>query len=99
MSFPGGSDGKESACNAKDPGLILGLGRSPREQNGYPLQHSCLEKSMDKGAWQAMVHGVTKNQRGPSDQHFHFFHFHIVDGVVFLPGLENGLVAPSRVKH
>ena len=54
---------------------------------------------MDKGAWQAMVHGVTKNQRGLSDQHFHFFHFHIVDGVVFLPGLENGLVAPSRVKH
>ena len=62
MNFPGGSDGKESVCNAKDPGLIRGLGRSPREQNGYPLQHSCLENSTDKGAWQAMVHGVTKNQ-------------------------------------
>ena len=59
MSFPGGSDGKESACNSKDPGLILGLGRSPREHNGYPLQHSCLENAMDKGAWQAMVPGVT----------------------------------------
>ena len=43
MSFPGGSDSKESACNAGDPGLIPGLGRSPGEGNGYPLQYSCLE--------------------------------------------------------
>ena len=50
IGFPGGSDGKEAACNVGDPGLILGLGRSPREGNGYPLQYSCLEKSMDRGA-------------------------------------------------
>ena len=59
--FPGGSDSKESAGNAGDPGLILRLGRSPREENGYLLQYSCLEKSMDRGAWQAKVHGVTKS--------------------------------------
>ena len=50
MGFPGGSDGKESACNARDPGLIPGLGRFPGEVNGSPLQYSCLEKSMDRGA-------------------------------------------------
>ena len=48
--FPGGSDGKESACNSGDLGLISGLGRSPGEGNGYPLQYSCLENSMDRGA-------------------------------------------------
>ena len=53
---------KESACNAEDPDSILGLGRSPEEGNGKPLQHSCLENPLDKGAWQAIVHGVTKNQ-------------------------------------
>ena len=46
-----GSDGKESACNAGDLGLISGSGRCPRERNGYPLQYSCLENSMDRGAW------------------------------------------------
>ena len=50
MKFPGGSDGKESACNAGDPSLILGSGRSLGEGNGYPLQYSCLEISMDRGA-------------------------------------------------
>ena len=58
--FPGGSDSKESACNGGDPGLIPGLGRSPGEVNGNPLQYSCLENPMDRGAWQATVHGVTK---------------------------------------
>ena len=48
--FPGGSDGKESACNAGDLGSIPGSRRSPRERNGNPLQHSCLENSTDKGA-------------------------------------------------
>ena len=57
MSFPGGSDGKESACNAGDPGSIPGLGRPLGEENGNPLQYSCLENSMDRGAWQATVHG------------------------------------------
>ena len=51
--FPGGSDGKESACDAGDLGLIPGSGRSPGEENGYPFQYSCLENSMDRGAWQA----------------------------------------------
>ena len=48
--FPGVSDGKESACNAGDPGLIPGLGRSPGEGNGNPLQHLCLGNPMDRGA-------------------------------------------------
>ena len=54
-------DGKESACNAGDQGSILGLGRSPGEGNGYPLQSSCLENPMDRGAWWATVHEVTKS--------------------------------------
>ena len=58
---PSSSDGKESARNAGDPGLIPGLGRSPGEGNGNPLQYSCLENSMDEGAWWATVHGVTKS--------------------------------------
>ena len=60
LNFPGGSDGKESACNADDSGLIPGSGRSPGEGNGYLLQYSCLENSKDRGAWQAIVHGVAK---------------------------------------
>ena len=51
VGFPGGSDGKASACNAGDPGLIPGSGRSPGEGNGNPLQYSCLENPMDRGAW------------------------------------------------
>ena len=54
------SVGKESACNAGDPVLIPGLGRSPGEGNGNPLQYSCLENPMDRGAWRATVHGVTR---------------------------------------
>ena len=50
-SFPGGSEGKASACNAGDLDLIPGLGRSPGEGNGNPLEYSCLENSMDGGAW------------------------------------------------
>ena len=60
--FPAGSDCKESACQAGDLGLIPGSGRSPGEGNGNPLQYSCLENSMDKGAWWATVHGVTKSR-------------------------------------
>ena len=58
--FPGGSDAKESACNAGDPRLILGSRRSP-EGNGNPLQYSCLKNSLDRGAWWATVHGVAKS--------------------------------------
>ena len=57
----GGSDGKESACNAGDLGLISGSGRSPGEGNGSPLQYSCLENSMDRGAWWATVHEVAES--------------------------------------
>ena len=59
--FPGSSDSKESTCNAGDLGSISGLGRSPGEGNGYLLQYCCLENHMDKGAWQATVHGVAKS--------------------------------------
>ena len=61
MGFPGGSDGEESACNAGDPGSILGSGRSPGVGHGNPIQYSCLENPMDGGAWQATGHGVAKN--------------------------------------
>ena len=64
MGFPGGSDGKTSACNAgdtKNVGSIPGSGRSPREGNGNSLQYSCLENPMDRGAWWATVHGVAKS--------------------------------------
>ena len=61
FGFPGGSDGKESACNAGDLGSIPGLGRSPGEGNGNPLQYSCLKNSMDTAAWCAAFRGVTKN--------------------------------------
>ena len=70
QGFPGGSDGKESACNAGDMGLIPGLGRSPGEGNDYPLQYSGLENSMDRGTWQATVHGVTKNWTRLSNFHY-----------------------------
>ena len=63
LGFPGGSERKESACNAGDAGSIPGWGRSPGEGNGYPLQYACLEISMGRGAWQATVHKVTENQK------------------------------------
>ena len=58
MGFPGGSDGKESACNSGDLGFIPVLGRSPGEGNGNLLQYSCLANLMDRGAWWAIVHVV-----------------------------------------
>ena len=60
LHFPGVASGKESACNAGAPGSIPGSGRSPGEGNGNPLQYSCLENLMDRGAWQATVHGVAQ---------------------------------------
>ena len=60
LGFPGGTDGKESACNAGDPGLIPRLGKSPGEGNGNPLQYSCLENAMDREAWRATVHGLAE---------------------------------------
>ena len=69
MGFPGGSECKKSACNAEDPGLIPGSGRSPGEGNGYPFQYSCLGNPMDRGAWQATVHRVAKSQAWLSSEH------------------------------
>ena len=69
MGFPGGSNGKETACNAGDPGSILGSGRSPGVENGNPFRYSSLENSMDRGAWWATVHGVTKSWTRPPDEH------------------------------
>ena len=62
MFFPSGSDDKESTCNLGDLGSIPGLGRFPGEGNSYPPQYSGLENSMDRGAWQATVHGVPKSR-------------------------------------
>ena len=62
LGFPSGSDSKETADNVEDCGLIPKLGRSPGEGQGNPLQYSCLENSMDRGAWWAPVHGVAKSQ-------------------------------------
>ena len=61
LCFPGGSDGKDSTCNVRDPGSIPGLGRSPGEGKSYPVQYSCLENPMDRGAWLAIVHEVTES--------------------------------------
>ena len=67
MGFLGGSDGKESACNAGDQGFIPGSGRSPGKGNGNPVQYSCLENSMGRGDWQATVHGVAESWTQLSD--------------------------------
>ena len=83
MDFSGGSDGKESACNAediKDLGLIAGLERSPGEWNGYALQYSCLENSMDRGAWQALV---TESQTRLNSFHFTSLHRFPPQGIYF----------------
>ena len=72
LGFPGGSEVKVSACNAGDLSSIPGLGRSPGEGNGNPLQYSCLENPMDRGAWWATVHGVALSQTGLSDFTFTF---------------------------
>jgi len=67
MGFPDGSDGKESACNAGDRGLIPRLGRSPGKGNGNPFGFSCLENPMDRGAWLAIVHWVANSWTQLSD--------------------------------
>ena len=74
MGFPGGSDGKESACNAGDMGLIPGSGISPGEGNSNPLQYSCLENSIDRGGWWATVPGVAKSQTRMSIKLGVYFH-------------------------
>ena len=68
MGFPGGSDGKESACSLGDLGSISRLGRYPGERNGYASQCSCLENPMDRGAWWATIHEVAKSRIQLSEQ-------------------------------
>ena len=71
--FPGGSDGKDSACSAGDLGLIPGLGRSPGEGNGNLLQDSCLENSIDRGIWWATVHGLQRVRHNwATNTHTHY---------------------------
>ena len=67
LGFPGSSVVKTPSANAGEVGLISGLGRSTGDGNGNPLQYSCLENSMDRGAWQATVHGITKSKTRLSD--------------------------------
>ena len=71
MGFPGGSDAKESACNAGDLVSIPGSGRYSRKGNGNPRHYSCLGNPMDRGAWWATVHGVAKSQIWLS-MHIHY---------------------------
>ena len=80
VGFPGSSAGKESSCNAEDPGLISGSGRSPGEGIGYPLQYSGLENSMD-----CIVHGVAKSQIRLSNFHFHMGKKSFVKGQLHQP--------------
>ena len=79
--FPGGSDGKVSACNAEDLGSIPGSGRSPGEGNGSPLQYSCLENSMDGGAWWATVHDATESDMTEQPQSSLDIHVAIIRSV------------------
>ena len=105
--FPGGSDGKESTCNAGDPGLISGSERSPGEGNGNPLQYSCLENTRHRGTWQATVHRVTEGETRLSDFTF-TFHFHALEKEMAthssilawrIPGTEEPGGLPSMESH
>ena len=98
---------KKSACNAGDPGSTPGLGRSPREGNGNPFQHSCLDNSMDRAAWWATVHGVAKSRAQLSNITF-TFHFHALEKEMAthpsilawrIPGTEKPGGLPSLGSH
>ena len=67
LSFLGSLAGKESACNTGDPDSVPGLGSSPGGEHGNPLQYSCLENPLDRGAWRVTIHGVTKSRTRLSD--------------------------------
>ena len=72
LGFPGGSVDKESAYDAGDRGSIPGSGRSPGEENGYPFQYSCLENSIERGAWWATIHAIPNSWAGLRDYNFRF---------------------------
>ena len=77
LGFPCGSAVKNPLANAGDTGSILGLGRSPKEENGNPLQYSCLENPEDRGAWQATVHVVAKKQTQEQQTDLPLTYFHV----------------------
>ena len=91
IGFPGDSVSKESTCNAGDLGLIPGLGRSFGGGHDNPLQYSCLENSMDRGAWWATVHRVTKNWTQLSDKAQHTISLHVIYGTTYLSEAEKML--------
>ena len=94
LGFPGGSDGKESASNAREPGSVNALGRSSEGGHGNPLQYSCLENSMDRGACWATVHEVTKSWTWLSDFNWlHHWLFLINSTPALLPSQEVGVGA------
>ena len=86
--YNGGSDGKETAYNARDLGSIPGSGRFPREGNGNPLQYSCLENSMDRGAWWAIVPGIVESDA--TEQLLHTYtHTHTHTHTLMLPTFQS----------
>ena len=91
VGFPGGSVGKESTCNQlpNHLGLIPGSGKSPGGGHGNPLQYSCWENPMDRGAWRATVHGVTKSQTSLCD-------LTLLSGMIFLISLSDSLLLVHR---
>ena len=98
ISFPGGSDSKESAFNTVEPGLISGSGRSPGEGNGNSLQYSCLENSIGRGVWWATVHGVAKSWTRLSNQTFTFRE--LLYNIVLISAVqqhESAISIPSRI--
>ena len=98
LGFFSVSEGKESACNAGDLGLIPGSGRSPGEGNGNPLQYSSLENPMDRGAWRATVYGVAKSQMQQSDKHFWVPKYHIYMSPKFCNVIVAGTSKMNRVQ-
>ena len=95
LGFPGGSDGKESTCNAGDLALIPGLGRSPGRGHGNPLQYFCLENPMDRGAWRATVHGVSRIRHDWATKHtgtlLNTFILKVKDSIIYLIKLQWGM--------